>query len=258
MARIPINYNGINQSKSRHSCFTSYPDRTQNNKQHKTFIVMCIMINILLLVASPVYSEQKQNPSSKVLLDEIHKALSSIRTLEADFIQTRRLAIFEDELISEGKLYYNLPDQMRWEIKKPYRSALIFNQNNVAKFEIQKGQLRKMKIAGEALFSEIMGQMMHIMKGDFSAIEKEYAIHAEQGENITVSLTPRSQKLSTILNSFTFTMHPETFRVKKLKLQEGSEDDIEIVFQHEKENGTLDPSLFSMKNPCGFEIEILK
>jgi len=216
--------------------------------------ILSIFIIVLLQVANPIFGEGKQTPSSEILLNEIHKALSTIRTLETDFTQTRHLAIFEDELVSEGKLYYVLPDQMRWEVKKPYRSALIFNQNQMAKFEIRDDQPRKMELAGAALFSEIMNQMMHILRGNFKAIEKQYEIKAEQGKTITVTLIPRSPKLATLINSFVFTMHPETFRVKKLNLKEGSEDDIEIVFQHEKENQLLDPSLFSMKNPSGFEM----
>ena len=87
-------------------------------------------------------------------------------------------------------------------------------------------------------------------------VETEYAVKAEQGKNVTVVLNPRSEKLAAILSSLTFTMQPKTFRVKKLKFEEGNGDDIEIVFLNEKENEVLDPSLFSLQNPGGFEIEI--
>ena len=217
-----------------------------------------ILMAVLLLIIIPAHSEQTSTSQSKALLDQIQKELSSIKTLETDFIQTRHLAIFEDELISEGKLYYVLPDQMRWEIQKPYRSALIFNQNQMVKYEIRDGQPRKMELAVAALFTEIMNQMMHILKGNFQAIEKQYTINAELEENVTVTLKPRSSKLSTIIGSFVFTMHPKTYRVKKLNLKEGSKDDIEVVFQNEKENKFLDPSLFSMKNPSGFEMGLSK
>lgn len=218
--------------------------------------ILFIMIAAVLLITSPVYAGPIENQTSSMLLDEIHKALSTIRSLEVNFIQTRHLSIFEDELKSEGKLYYILPDKMRWEVKKPYRSALILNQNKVAKFEFQNGALRKMDLAGISFFTEIMGQMMHIMKGDFSAIEKEYAINAEQREKVIVTLTPRSHKLATILSSLTFTMRPETFSVTKLTFQEGNEDLIEIVFQNEKRNEKLEPSLFSITNPSGFVREM--
>jgi len=210
------------------------------------------LILMLLVLTGPLLTASAQMSSSDALLNDIHQTLSAIQTLEVDFIQTRHLALFEDELVSRGKLYYAQPDQLRWEVTMPYRSALIFNQGSLAKFEVENEKVRRMNIAGAAMFSEIMGQMMHLLKGNFSAIEKEYTVKVKQGESVTVTLTPRSQKLASILNTFTFTMHSNTFRVKRLKFEEGNGDDIDIAFEHERENDPLDPSLFSTQNPGGF------
>lgn len=210
---------------------------------------------LLLLALSPVCAGQSRDASSELLLNNIQEAIGTIRTLEADFVQTRHLAVFEDELKSEGKIYFIAPDHLRWQIKRPYQSALIFNQGKVAKFEIKKGQLRKMKLAGSLLFAEIMGQMINILRGDFAAIEKEYKIETKRKKSIEVTLKPRSKKLAKMLKSITLFMHPEKFRVKKLIIQEEGEDKLEIAFEREKENKELAPSLFSLKSPSGFELE---
>jgi len=222
------------------------------------FKVVPVVMFMLLLAKGPVCAEPNRDASPELLLSNIQAALGTIRTLEANFVQTRHLAVFEDELKSEGKFYFTAPDQLRWQIKKPYQSALIFNYGKVAKFEIEKGQLRKMKLAGSQLFAEIMAQMINILKGNFAAIEKEYAIETKKNHNIKVTLIPRSKTLANMLRSITLTMHPETFRVTKLLIQEDSEDTLEIAFKHAKENQELTPSLFSLKNPSGFAIEISK
>lgn len=218
-----------------------------------------VAIVMLLLAKGLVCAGQNRDASSELLLDNIQEALGAIKTLEADFIQTRHLAVFEDELKSEGKIYFVKPDQLRWQTKIPYPSVFIFNQGKVAKFEIEKGQRRKMKLAGSHLFSEIMAQMINIIKGNFEAIENEYNIEAKTNNNhIEVKLLPHAKTPANTLSSITLTIHPEKFKVQKLRIQEGSEDSLEIAFTKEKVNQELSPSLFSLKSPSEFDIEISK
>ena len=206
-----------------------------------------LIVSLFLISGSLCAAEKEPD-----LLDQIQASLQTLTSLEVKFEQTRHLTLFEDELKSEGILYFTKPAQMRWQITHPYRSALIFNQGQVAKFEIKDGKPRKKNMAASHLFSEIMGQMMAMLIGDFSNIEKSYRIETKKTDMVAVTLIPRSEKLFEILQSITLMMDPETFKVKALLIRESSEDDIQIVFKNEKENQALPPSLFSLHQPDGF------
>jgi outer membrane lipoprotein-sorting protein len=82
----------------------------------KTFFILSVLITVGLLSAEIAPA---QNWTS---LEETFK---NIRSVRADFVQKRYLQILTKPLISEGKLFFNTPDSLRWEYLSPLRSVLL-------------------------------------------------------------------------------------------------------------------------------------
>jgi outer membrane lipoprotein-sorting protein len=68
-------------------------------------------------------------------LARLSKSLGQVKSVRADFTQTKKLAVFKKPVTAEGVLIFERPDRLRWEIRKPFRSILIVNGDKVAKFE---------------------------------------------------------------------------------------------------------------------------
>jgi len=47
------------------------------------------------------------------------------KTLQADFVQRKRLRLFRTEVTSRGRLHYRRPDKLRWETYPPDASVLL-------------------------------------------------------------------------------------------------------------------------------------
>ncbi|MCF8068337.1 MAG: outer membrane lipoprotein carrier protein LolA [Desulfobacterales bacterium] len=215
-----------------------------------------IFLLALWLAPASVFAEQSLDVTPEEILSKIQTSLSAVKTLETDFEQIRHLKVFEESLVSKGKLYFITPDQLRWETRNPYQTAFIFNQGDVARFEVKNGSLNKMNLPESKMFSEVMNQMMKILKGDFSAVEKEYNITVHRQNGIEIVLTPHSESMAGMITSITLFLHPDKLRVNRLLILEGSEDKLEILFSNEKENQVLDMALFSLSNPVGFNLEV--
>lgn len=220
-------------------------------------------ITILLFISSAYcgFAQEKQKqPSEKsyndipaveqtALLVQMSKKLKIVKSLKSSFVQERHLSLFLDTLRSEGILYFEVPDKLRWELTKPYKSILIFNSEHVAKFDMEDGKLRKMKLGMEDLLGEVLKQIISIMHGDFDNIKKIYNITVMKGKKYKLILQPGDAGLSKIIKSLELYIDPASFHVAKIVINEPLGDYIEIRFADDKENIPLNPLIFDLNNP---------
>ncbi|MEO5357878.1 MAG: outer membrane lipoprotein carrier protein LolA [Nitrospirae bacterium YQR-1] len=217
----------------------------------KTFSLIFICVSLLCNIAEAAeFTENNQK-----LLEDLKSNLGKVESLEAAFTQTRYLSLFEERLTSKGRLYFQAPNMMRWEITEPYKSILIFSQGAASKYEVTEGKTRKMKLAGSEFFAQVMEQMMKFIKGDFTSLNKTYNLEVKKDKEIRVMLAPYSSGKPSKLSSFTFHINPANYRVTRLIITEQSEDNkntgdrIEIDFKTESENKKLPDEIFSQTNP---------
>jgi outer membrane lipoprotein-sorting protein len=188
-------------------------------------------------------------PEQDVLLQKMTGTLQSVKSLKADFVQERHLSLFLDVLSAKGRLYFEMPDRLRWELSEPYASVLIFNGGNVAKFIQERGKLVKMKLGMEDILQEVLKQIISIMRGNFKKMRDVYDISLFQGKDYRLSMRPSSAGLSKIITSLDLSIDPDSSHVTKITIREPQGDYIEIKFSGEEENRTLDNRLFDLNSP---------
>ncbi|MFH0944950.1 MAG: outer membrane lipoprotein carrier protein LolA [Planctomycetota bacterium] len=208
---------------------------------------------LMALLALPLQGQEDPVPYSaltgaeqELFLKEMGAALKKVQSLRADFVQERHVSLFLDPLESRGICSFERPDRLRWEVVKPYASLLILNGRGVAKFDRVEGELRKMKLGGEDLLREVLGQITDWIQGDFSRADEMYALTLEKGADFRLRMQPRSEKLSKMIRAVELFVDPETHRVTKVVIREPGEDYLEIRFEQEQLNIKFDPSTFSL------------
>lgn len=182
-------------------------------------------------------------------IKEITASLQSVKTLKAEFIQERHLAIFMDVLSSRGVFYFEMPGKLRWEVTEPFSSILIFNGGYVAKFNRENGAYSRMKLGMEDVLQEVLNQILAIMHGDFEKIHKVYGISVIPGNDRRLILKPLSAGLAKVIKDMELSIDHNTNHVTKIVIHEPHDDYIEIRFLAEEQNGNLDRGLFDLANP---------
>ena len=208
---------------------------------------------LLMLMAVFVFTEvpggfreitSKDDADLKRLAEHI-KLTSSY---EADFVQERHLALFKDVLKSTGKIYFEVPDKLRWEITDPYVSLLVSSNGQVARFTSEENRLKKMDLGNQEMFQQIIQEMTGIMRGDFQALFSQYRILLSQSMN-HLMLLPRSKDLQKSIASLEFSIESDSGKVTQVIIREPEKDFVQIQFQNTKENVKLDPAIFSLQAP---------
>jgi outer membrane lipoprotein-sorting protein len=60
--------------------------------------------------------------------------------VKADFLQRRTLQILTKPLLSEGKLFFHVPDSVRWEYLGPLRSVVLQKGNTIQVYNFSEGR----------------------------------------------------------------------------------------------------------------------
>lgn len=212
-----------------------------------------LFLNISTFAGAAEKAEIFQNISEvteAAFLKDVTKRLGEVKTLRADFTQQRYISLFFDTLDSKGLFYFEKPGKLRWELKKPYASLLIFNKNRVAKFKEEKGKLKKMNLGMEDILKEVFGQIISIMEGDFLNIRKIYNISVKKGDHhYKLILSPINKELAKVITSLELFVEIRSMLISSIKIVEPQRDYIEIKFFNSRENIPLPNELFNLDAP---------
>lgn len=191
-------------------------------------------------------SEKRKVEITKSIEDNLH----SLKSLKADFVQERHIALFLDVLKSGGILSFERPDKLRWELTEPYRTIMLFNDNDVAKFRVEKGKIEKANFGMEDLLRGVLGQIISILKGDFSKSMEAYNMEVLEGENYLLKLTPKSEGMAKSIRSLELFFDNKSLTMSQIIIREPQDDYMKIVFSKQRLNEKLKDTLFNLENPA--------
>ncbi|MDT8317022.1 MAG: outer membrane lipoprotein carrier protein LolA [bacterium] len=175
----------------------------------------------------------------------IEDKLGSIKSLRTDFTQKRHMSLFMDVLSSNGILYFQKPDRLRWELTQPYQSIMIFNRGDVAKFQIKDGKLTRLNSGMEDLMRGVLRQILAMMQGDFEKVSQSYNIEVEVGSDYLLSMTPKDEGMSKTITSLELHIDISSLHMRKIIIREPGQDYLEIIFTAHKDDIPLAKDLFN-------------
>jgi outer membrane lipoprotein-sorting protein len=223
-----------------------------------TFLFLLLLIFTqaqVQVLAQPGKARVLTPNETDTFLKTMSDSLKSIETLQASFVQKRILTVFMDTLVSSGQFYFEVPDRLRWEVRKSFHTILITDNGRVAKFDFQDGRMRKLRIGAEDIMKEIMKQIIYWMQGDFSASASIYTISVEavagketEMEHI-IKLQPRSQAMRESLSLIELTVSPYNYHITQVALHEAGLGLTRIFFSDEIVNRRFDQGLFDLSTP---------
>ena len=81
-----------------------------------------------------------------------------LQSLEASFVQRKRLALFKSEVTSKGRVTFARPGCLRWEILPPDASVLVV-RNNKAELRVPGEKVRVMDLSTDKTMGVLVGQL---------------------------------------------------------------------------------------------------
>ena len=160
-----------------------------------------------ILSASPtqstIVSTEELSPL-KVML----AAQKNVKSLSADFTQTRALRTLRSPLLIKGKLWFQAPNEFRWELGEPPKTILIGSHRGITIIHPLKKQAEKKPPSPAGSFSDSgsLGMMRIPGEGNLEGFQKQMQVLCikSSGSRCHVEMLPRDPAAARGLASINF------------------------------------------------------
>ena len=204
-------------------------------------IKQILFILFIILLPFGVFA---QTSEEQKIVNKINKFNSEISSIECDFVQTKHLQILNDKMVSYGKMYYQQPDKLRWEYKKPYTYVFILNGTKVYLKKESRNDV--IDIKQNKVFKSIAEIMMNSVIGKCLTNNKEFKVSILDVNNQWVaSLIPQKKELKQMYSKIILYFGKANSIIQKVEMIEKNGDKTIIELKNVKLNKPVNANSFS-------------
>jgi outer membrane lipoprotein carrier protein len=162
--------------------------------------------------------------------ETIRLAAQDVRTIQADFVQTRTVRILKSPIVSRGRLAYRRPDDLRWEYRGPIKSVLLVRGGSVERYiGRDEGFVRDSSAKVDAM-AAVIREINLWLSGDFSASKTFRPTLSRADKTTKVELVPIDPSMRSIISRIVLTPGSRAGTVESISIDEGAEGTTRIDF----------------------------
>lgn len=182
--------------------------------------------------------------AAPAVLDAWLKRQASIRTLECNFTQERKLPALKEPVTTTGKLSFAKPGKVRWQLGNPPETIAISDGTTLTLLDVGKKIARQQPANSPqaARFSLLNGQGFESPEAFKAAFE---VIHHQQAGKIhQFALKSRDRRLRAQVPWIYLDIDPATNDLRSLEIELQDRSRIRTIFHKPTYNPNLPPTLF--------------
>jgi outer membrane lipoprotein carrier protein len=190
-------------------------------------------------------------------LKEMAKAQAAVRTLAAEFRQTKVSRLLQQPSVATGTFYFAAPDQVRWDYKEPRPMVVLMTSKAMVTYKPAERQAERVELGRNQrkVFSFLSAtEPLAGLSRHFSFALRD----AGEGSNYVLVLTPVTHAIKKRLRSVELAVNRKTFLPVKVTYTEADGDVTSYEFSHIVINGSLPEGIFALELPPGVKLTELK
>ncbi|MDR2384672.1 MAG: outer membrane lipoprotein carrier protein LolA [Tannerella sp.] len=204
------------------------------------------IFTVLLMLSSFASAQYREaTPDEKnEIINRITLSAAEMKTMECDFVQTKELSFMNDNVVSEGRMFYKQTDKIRWEYVKPYRYVFSMDGKNV---HMSSGDKRnKIPIKANRIFSEISNIMIGGVSGSGLINSKDFtAMFMIGASDYKIILTPLKKEVKDMFTSIQLYVNKSKSRIKTVVMTEKSGDKTTVSLNNVRINTSISDEIFN-------------
>jgi hypothetical protein len=174
-------------------------------------------------------------------LARIAAARASLKTLVGPFTQERTISLLATSVTSQGKVYLQRPDRLRWELEPPDDVVYWITPEGLA-YRSKTGQGRVPP--AQARLAKSLDDLRTVLGGDLSQLRTRYELRlvpAPKPEETAFEATPRDPSMP--LKRINFGIAADGVTPRFAELFETGKDKTRIDFGALQRDVAIDPAL---------------
>lgn len=214
--------------------------------QMKKTILSFLAAIILLTTTAQADFKPILESETATVKNAITNRNEQIQTLICPFIQTKKMAVLKEEVITKGLMQFQKEDRFRWEYTG--ENPFVFVQNGEKYYTQMNGKVSEIKDNSARLFQEIATLVTASINGDILENTKKFTIEYQENSNLVlIHLTPIPKSMRNFISKIKLYFNKTNYLVSKIEILEGEEDMTTIQFENVKVNQNINPQVFELK-----------
>ena len=200
----------------------------------------------ILILSLAALTGAAQTPQERQAIQQVSRAAAAMKTMQADFVQTKHLRMLGEKMVSRGRMCYQQSDRLRWEYTKPYAYTFILNGNSVM---MSKGGHRDVvDVNRNKVFREIAQMMMSSVVGTCLTDSKRFKVSMTvDKQTCTATLLPQKKDVKAMFTRIVLVFNRKTSVVSKVIMYEKNGDRTEITLDNVRIGAAVSPTEFTIK-----------
>ena len=201
--------------------------------------------SLLLWTFICVLSVSAQTLNDAQIRQRVNQAAAAIKTLQCDFVQIKHLKMLNEEMLAQGKMYYQQSNKLRWEYTNPYTYTFVLNGDKVLLKNQQRNDV--IDVNQNKIFREIARIMMSSVVGNSLLDNKTFktTITINNSEWIATQI-PKRKDMRQIFQRIVLHFNPQCAVVSCVEMIEKNGDKTVINLKNIRTNETLNASIFAV------------
>ncbi|MGD8255099.1 MAG: outer membrane lipoprotein carrier protein LolA [Syntrophobacterales bacterium] len=214
----------------------------------------------LILHGSTLFSFQEADAETQLtaaeVLEQLQAKAETLQSLQGDFEQRKFSRLLITPLESGGRLFWQPPGRLRWEVVHPAHLTLVAHGENILLLypDLKKARLYRQPFGG-GLLERITGAT-----DDPEALQRQYSIQVAlvaqggSGRWIQMTMEPKSARRARYFKRLEIKINPNTWLPEEISIQQSNKDWTVIYLSNLQENTKLPDGLFSVQPPKDFHL----
>jgi outer membrane lipoprotein carrier protein len=215
----------------------------------------------LILHGTPFLSSQEAGAGSQLtaaeVLEQLQAKAETLKSLQGNFEQRKFSRLLIAPMESEGRLFWQPPGRLRWEVVQPAPFTLVAQGERILLLypDLKKASLYSQPFGG-GLLERITGAT-----DDPEEFQRQYRIQVAllarggSGRWIQMTLEPKSTRRARYFKRLEIKIDPNTWLPEEISIQESNKDWTVIHLSNLQENTELPDGLFSVQPPKDFHLQ---
>jgi outer membrane lipoprotein carrier protein len=190
-------------------------------------------------------SVSAQTLNDAQIRQRVNQTAVAMKTLQCDFVQIKHLKMLNEEMLAQGKMYYQQSNKLRWEYTNPYTYTFVLNGDKVLLKNQQRNDV--IDVNQNKIFREIARIMMSSVVGNSLLDNKTFktTITINNSEWIATQI-PQRKDMRQIFQRIVLHFNPQCAVVSCVEMIEKNGDKTVINLKNIRTNETLNASIFAV------------
>jgi outer membrane lipoprotein carrier protein len=215
---------------------------------------------VMLVLALPILSADAAIEGTRIeeVLREVDARQKTLKTLRADFRQTKEVGLLAEPEISTGQFTFEQPNRVLWKYIEPRPVQMMIADGVMTTYYPQLRKAERMEIRR---FEDRIFRYLGAGTGAIRELAKYFDLRFTEDRHrneFILELTPKTKTLGKRVRSITIWIDRQTYFTTGFEYVEGDGDLTRFEFSKIEMNPSLSSDPFRLDIPAGVRIETIR